>query len=94
MNDFTDIRNIVGTEKVNFEKNGKQIKGTRFYTLEDIPANRGTGKKADKIFLSESKLAMLDFKPDVGQNIKVYYNRYGNISHISITETDDLIDLG
>lgn len=93
MPDYTDIRNIVGVESVNFEKDGKQIKGTRFYTLEDIPAGRGTGKKSDRIFLSDAKLAQMDFTPAVGQTVAVYYNRYGTPSHIALVE-DDIIDLG
>lgn len=92
MPDYTDIRNIVGVEPVNFEKDGKKVSGTRFYTLEDIPAGRGTGKKADKIFLSEAKLKQMSFTPAVGQTVAVYYNRFGGVNHISLT--DDIIDLG
>ena len=88
MLDYTDIRNIVGIENVNFEKDGKEIRGARLYTLEDIPAGRGTGKKSDKIFLSEAKLKQMSFTPAVGQTVAVYYNRYGGVNHIGLT--DDL----
>lgn len=93
MKDYSDIRNIVGVELVDFEKDGKKVSGTRLYTLEDIPAGRGTGKKSDKIFLSDAKLAQMDFTPAVGQTVAVYYNRYGTPSHIALVE-DDIIDLG
>lgn len=93
MQDYADIRNIVGIEKVNFTKDGKEIMGDRLYTLENIPAGRGTGKKSDKIFLSEAKLKQMSFTPTVGQTVTVYYNRYGGVSHLALAE-DDLIDLG
>lgn len=93
MADYTDMRGIVGIEPINFDKDGKKISGKRLYTLEDIPAGRGTGKKSDKIFLSDAKLAQLDFTPAVGQTVAIYYNRYGTPSHIALVE-DDIIDLG
>lgn len=87
-----EIRSIIGIETVNYVKDGKPIKGERLHTTEDIPVGRGIGKKGDKFFLSDAKLAMLGFTPAVGDNVAVYYNRYGNVSHI--TQVDDLIDLG
>lgn len=92
MKDYSDIRNIVGVELVDFEKDGKKVSGTRFYTLEDIPADRGTGKKADKIFMSDAKLKQIGFTPSVGQTVSVYYNRYGAVVYLTLV--DDLIDLG
>lgn len=87
-----ETRTIVGIETVDYVKDGKPIKGQRFHTTEEIPVGHGIGKKSDKFFLSDIKLAMLDFTPAVGDNVAVYYNRYGSISHIA--QVDDMIDLG
>lgn len=87
-----DLHHIEGYEDVDFEKDGTRIRGKRYYLSEEIPIGRGVGRKTDKIFLSETKLAQLGFTPAVGDNVVVYYNRYGNVSHIA--QVDDLIDLG
>lgn len=86
-----ETRTIIGIENVDYVKDGKPIKGQRFHTTEDIPVGRGMGKMGDKFFMSDSKLATLDFSPTVGDNVAVYYNRYGSVSHI--TQVDELIDL-
>lgn len=84
---------IIGIEKIRFEaKDGQIISGKRFHTGEDIPADRGTGQATDRFFMSDGKLANLNFEPAVGNVIQIYFNRYGKVASMSLV--DDLIDLG
>ncbi len=84
---------IIGTANSSFKGNdGTQITGTTVYTTEPIDPKRGQGESADHFFLSAAKLAALDFTPAVGQDVTVFYNRYGKVATIKLN--DEVLDLG
>lgn len=84
---------IRGIEKIHFTtKDGQLISGNRFHTGEDIPADRGVGEATDKFFLSDAKIAQLDFTPAVGMNVDVLYSRYGKVIALRLLD-DVIIDL-
>ena len=66
---------VVGFRSVEFEdeKTHKVIKGTSFYYTMKADGVVMAGK----MFLSDVKLAGLDYVPAVGDECLVYYDRFG-----------------
>lgn len=84
---------IIGMSPTSFVgKDGSTVTGTTFHVTEPISPDRGTGEKADKLFLSTQKLKSLDFTPTVGMEITVYYNKYAKPEKI-MNNADGEIDL-
>lgn len=82
---------ILGISEVSFEgKDGKAITGSTLYVAEPIPANRGQGVSTDRFFLSSAKLAALDFKPAVGMQIGVLYNKFGKVATIRLIDNFEI----
>lgn len=80
---------IVGTMSTSFEgKDGTRIEGMTIHTLEAIDPKRGTGEAADHFFISKAKLATLDFKPSVGQEIQTLYNKFGRVQTIKLVDEE------
>lgn len=71
-----DIIEIVGLRKMSFTgQDGHQVEGMQFfYTMQD---NNVEGKLAGKMFMSAAALSQCGFIPNVGEIVKVFYNRYG-----------------
>lgn len=81
---------IVGISKTEFQsKAGNKISGSTIYTTEPMDPKRGQGEVTDHFFLSAAKLADLGFTPAVGQEITIFYNRYGKVATIKLD--DDII---
>lgn len=77
-------------EKTDFTaKDGTRVTGSTFYTAETIPSQRGEGEKGDRFFLSQAKLATLDFVPAVNQSVELYYNKYGKVATLQVV--DDIV---
>ncbi len=84
---------ILGIENIRFTtKDGQLISGNRFHTGDEIPADRGVGEATEKFFLSDARVAQLDFKPAVGMNVDVLYSRYGKVIALRLLD-DVIIDL-
>lgn len=80
---------IVGVVNTSFETKDKtKIEGATIHTLEAIDPKRGTGEAGDRFFLSRAKLATLDFKPSVGQEIQTLYNKYGRITTLRLLDEE------
>lgn len=78
---------IVGISKTEFQaKDGNKISGSTIYTTEPMDPKRGRGEVTDHFFLSTAKLDALDFKPDVGQSVEIFYNRYGRVATIKLDD--------
>ena len=70
---------IVGLRGVSFkDDSGRQVDGISFFFLMD--ADGVTGRMAGKFFLSSQKRDGMDYVPDVGDHVWVYYDRYGKPS--------------
>lgn len=71
-----DKMKIVGIRGVSFkDDSGRQVDGTSFYYLMD--ADGVAGQLAGKFFLSHQKCDRMDYVPNVGDEVWVYYDRYG-----------------
>lgn len=76
---------IIGITDTAFKaKDGTQIEGKTIYVTEPIPDKRGTGLSADHFFLSTKKFTALPFTPAVGQNIFVFYNKFGTVATVQL----------
>lgn len=69
---------IVGLRDVSFEdkkRPGQMVEGTSFYfTREDDNVD---GLMAGKLFIGSNRLTQLSYCPDVGDDVIIYYDRYG-----------------
>lgn len=74
-----DKMKIVGLRPVSFkDDNGRQVDGTSFFYLMD--ADGVVGQLAGKFFLSHLKRDGMDYVPTVGDEVWVYYDRYGKVN--------------
>lgn len=70
---------IVGYRDVNFtDDSGKVIEGRSYYYTSG--ADGVVGVIAGKLFVSAFTLRDLKYKPAVGDEVMVFYNRYGKPS--------------
>lgn len=83
---------ITGISKTSFtpKDSTTPIEGTTFYISEPIDPKHGIGTKGDKFFLSRAKLAELTFTPAIGQEIEIFYNRYGKVCSLKLLNLDDI----
>ena len=86
---------LIGKLRVSFlSKDGQKIEGYTFYYSEPLDANKGaTGVKADKFFLKDETVNSLDFTPEVGQYVQLYFNKYGKIMTIALQDAEKGIDV-
>lgn len=69
---------VVGQRKVNFTtKDGVEIKGLSVYAGKKIPPELGAGMSVEKLFFSDAKLDTFSYRPEVGDEVEILYNRYG-----------------
>lgn len=74
-----DKMKIVGIRGVSFkDDSGRQVDGTSLYYLMD--ADGVAGQLAGKFFLSHQKRDGMDYVPDVGDVVWVYYDWYGKLN--------------
>lgn len=70
---------IVGYRDVSFtDDSGKQIDGRSYYYT--ATADGVVGVTAGKMFVSANNLRDMKYKPAVGDEVFVFYNRYGKPS--------------
>ena len=82
---------IVGTQNTSFTgKDGTQVEGKTIHTTEPSDPKRGKGEAGEKIFLSASKVAELDFTPEVGDEIEVLYNKFGKVQTLRLLDKFDI----
>lgn len=73
---------IIGIRPSTFTGNdGKEVSGKNIYLM--YPLEKGEGSGADRVFITDSKLADWPYKPTVGDEVNLEYNRYGKCSGMS-----------
>lgn len=83
---------VIGTERLSFKgADGTEVKGLNLYVSEAIDPKRGQGERADRYFLSEAKIAALDFTLAPGQVVDLLYNRYGKIATVKLLDDDGTV---
>lgn len=74
-------------------KDGSAVEGITLYITEPLdPKRGGQGESAERIFLSTAKVANLGFNLTVGQDVTLYWNRYGKVETLKLL--DETIDFG
>ena len=59
---------------------GTQVSGQNIYLV--YPLERGEGHGSDRVFVTNAKLSQWPYRPKVGDEVEVVYNRYGKVSEI------------
>ena len=78
---------VIGVSTTSFKgSDGTMVSGTTIFVSDPIDPKRGQGESAERIFLSAAKLADLGFTPTVGQEITIFYNRYGKVATIKLDD--------
>lgn len=75
---------LVGYRKTSFQPKDStdQINGYNLYlTYAD---EKVVGEACERVFLTSAK--MEGYKPEVGDNLSVVYNRYGKVDHLDLEE--------
>ena len=69
----------VGYKKSSFTPKGENtaITGYNIYLTYPVTGPDGEGVVADRVYMTEAKLAKCGYKPKVGDEVAVVYNRYG-----------------
>lgn len=72
---------IIGIRPSSFEgKDGTQVSGKNIYMT--YPLDKGEGQGTDRVFVTNEKLAQWPYRPEVGDEVEVRYNRYGKCQEI------------
>lgn len=70
---------IIGIRPSSFKgDDGTEITGKNIYVA--YPLDKGEGHGADRVFVTDKKLADWPYKPTVGDEVRLEYNRYGKCS--------------
>ncbi len=81
---------IVGYRRADFAgEDGKNVTGNNIYIATEINPSYGVGVSVERSYLTDRKCERegIDLAALIGQEVKVYYNRYGKID--SIVPADD-----
>lgn len=75
---------ILGIENVDYEsrKTGRRVRGTNLHCVRgDKPANMVDGDAVERLYIKQD----IDCSSlQVGDNIEVYYNRFGSVDSVQI----------
>ena len=67
---------IIGIRPSSFKgDDGAQVSGKNIYITYAL--DKGEGLGAERIFITDSKLANWSYRPVVGDEVNLEYNRYG-----------------
>jgi len=73
---------IIGIRPSSFKgDNGSPVSGMNVYLT--FPLEKGEGQGAERIFVTDAKLNKWTYKPKVGDEVNISYNRYGRCDGMS-----------
>lgn len=83
------MSNIVGLVSSKFTPRDSEtpIEGVIIHITDPIDPSRGSGVSCDHFFLTSKKFESLGFKPALGQDIEVLYNRYGKVQTLRLIDS-------
>ena len=74
---------LVGYRNAKFVgKDGNEVRGFNLYLTYPI-LNDGKGIACVNQFITEGKMASMNYTPKVGDNIEFTYNRFGSVAGIN-----------
>lgn len=69
---------VIGFRTTSFKgSEGDTISGMNIYVSEALPADKGEGQSADRLFFTMDKLLSCKYSPSLGDEVRVEYNKYG-----------------
>lgn len=72
---------IIGIRPSSFTGNdGVQVNGLNIYMTE--PLEKGEGLEALRVFVTADKVSNWPYRPKVGDEVEIIYNRYGKCAEI------------
>ena len=72
---------VIGIRPSSFKgDDGQQVSGLNIYYT--YPLDKGSGEGAERVFLTDAKLQDCGYRPVVGDNVNLEYNRFGRVSKI------------
>ena len=73
---------VIGIRPSSFKgSDGSEVNGVNLYLTEKLTT--GEGYSADRVFVTVSKLNEWGYKPAVGDQVELSYNRYGKVGKIT-----------
>ena len=70
---------IIGIRPSEFKgDNGDMVSGKNIYVT--YPLEKGEGFGAERVYITDNKLSAWSYKPAVGDEVNLEYNRYGKCS--------------
>jgi len=73
---------VIGFTRNSFVgRDGNNINGINLYVSHPI-VNNGEGVSVENIYLSDAKLSRCGYSPKIGDEVQVYFNRYGKVEMI------------
>ena len=74
-----EIMTIVGCRRVHFtDDSGRPVDGVSYYFEQET--NGVEGVMAGKLFVSEKVLESMTYVPSPGEDVEVFYNKFGKVS--------------
>lgn len=74
---------VIGYRESDFNTtDGKHISGYNIYCSYAL--EKGVGEGVERLFMTTDKLLACGYKPEIGDHIKVIYNRYGKPAAIDL----------
>ena len=72
---------IIGIRPSSFKgDNGETVSGMNIYYT--YPLDKGTGLGAERVFMTDAKLADCGYQPLPGDEVQLEYNRFGRVAKI------------
>ena len=72
---------IIGIRPSSFTgDDGTRVNGQNIYMT--YPLDKGEGMGAERVFVTNEKLVQWPYRPAVGDEVEVIYNRYGKCQEI------------
>lgn len=79
---------LIGYQKSDFiTKDGTEVKGYNLYFVEELNG-KGVGYSAERVYMSEGKLAKNNIAIDeiMNRKVELSYNRFGKVERILVME--------
>ena len=74
---------LIGYMRNNFTpEDGKTVTGFNLYLSYPLTGEEAGGFAVDRIYMTDAKLAQSNYKPKVGDEVIINYNRYGKVASI------------
>lgn len=79
------MKKVVGYIRSNFtaKDSGTHITGYNIYLAYPLTGDEAEGQGVERIYMTDSKLAMCGYTPAVGDEVMIAYNRFGKASTIT-----------